>query len=185
MKLAVTDYIILVFLALSLIVGARRGFARTAGGVVGVLMSLIAAIVCSGTLTTRLALTLRPLAEASLLEQLSGVLPVGAETLSHEAAAVLMNTLEAPVLKPVVFVIAFLAVQVLWLYACSYLGLLERFPVVKKFTQLAGAALGLLKGVVILAVAVYLLSRLGILSDQQLHGSFLLGRFSEVLGVPQ
>ena len=182
-KLTLIDYLILAFLVVSVIVGGRRGFARTAAGVVGVLLSVIGATICSGTLTQALTEALEPLMASTLQEQLAQYLPVGSDALSSGAAPVLLGTIQAVILKPAVFVIAFLLIQVIWLYACSYLSLLDRFPPIKKFNQLMGALLGLLKGVVILAVVLSILTRFGVITADQLHSSFLLGQATKVLGI--
>jgi predicted RNA-binding protein with RPS1 domain len=93
-----------------------------------------------------------------------------------EAAAKLLQALESTVLCPLVFAVAFLAVVALWQHACLHTRLMDRFPNSPKFDQLYGAGLGLLKGLILAAAAIYVLSTLGILSEGQLRHSLLLGR---------
>jgi high-affinity Fe2+/Pb2+ permease len=53
---------------------------------------------------------------------------------------------------------------------------MDRFPHAKKFDQLSGAGLGLLKAVVLTAAVVYVLASLGMISREQLRSSLLLGK---------
>lgn len=156
---ALLDYVLLLGLLAEAILGAMRGFSRTAAGTVALLAAVVGAILCAGTLTPWLTERLETVAAASL--------------------ASLQNT----VVRPLLFTLAFLLILVVWLYACSYFQLSEHFPAVNKFGQLGGAVFGLVKGAVLEVAMLYILSRLGILSGQLLSASFLLQKLQAVVPI--
>jgi hypothetical protein len=156
------------------VISARRGFAATTCSVMGILLALLAGILSAGMGTPALIGCLKRPAGAAL-EAKTG-LPDLFSGGAAEAAAKLLQALEGPVLCPLVFAVAFLAVVALWQYACLHTRLMDRFPRAPQFDQLYGAGLGLLKGIVLAAAAIYVLSTLGILSEGQLRHSLLLGR---------
>ncbi len=170
------DMVILGFLVVVMIVSARRGMGETACALVGDLLALLAAILCAGTLTGALISGLKVSAGASLEAQLGLMLPKSVSNLGAEAMGTVLHALERSVLRPLVFAIAFPSVLVLWQYACLHFGLMDRFPRSRRFDQLYGALLGLLKAVVLAAAAVYVLASLGVISAAQIQNSLLLGR---------
>lgn len=173
-SITLLDIAVLVFLIAEVALSARRGFARTSCAVVGNLIALLAAILCAGIGTPALVYSTRSVVGRSLLEQLS--LPEALSSAGDEAAGMLLKAVEASVLRPLVFAIVFLLFTVIWQYACLHFGLQDRFPRSRKFEQLYGAGLGLLRGVVLCVVLIYVLASLGILPAVQLRGSLLLGR---------
>lgn len=179
-NLNVLDYIVIFLLVLFTIVGARRGFARSAAGTVGILLSLIGAIACAGTLTPQLTNCLKGVISDTLEAQLSAYLPAGSGLVSSEVASVVMNVLQGTVMKTLTFVMAFLLILVVWLYACNYLNVADRFPAAKNFNQLIGAVCGLVKGIVVVLIALYILNRLGVLPGEAMNGSFLLGKLESM-----
>lgn len=179
-NLNVLDYIVIFLLVIFTIVGARRGFAKSAAGTVGVLLSLIGGIICAGTLTPRLTNCLKGVILESLEAQLSAYLPAGSGLVSSEVTGVVMNVLQATVMKSLTFVLAFLVILVLWLYACHYLNAASKFPTAKNFDQLIGAVCGLIKGIVVVLIALYILNKLGIIPSELLRGSFLQGKLESI-----
>ena len=175
-SITILDIVILAILAAVLVICARRGFALTACALVGDLIALILAIICAGAGTSALISSMQRAAGAALEEQLGAALPEGAAGLSGEAVGAVLRVLESSVLRPMVFALAFLLVLVVWQYACLHFPLLDRFPDSKKFDQLYGAGLGLLKGIVLLSAALYVLVSLGIIAPVQIRSSLLLGR---------
>ncbi|MCD8190596.1 MAG: CvpA family protein [Clostridiales bacterium] len=153
------DYVLLLGLVAEAILGAMRGFSRTAAGTVAVLAAVIGGILCAGTLT------------AWLTGRLETV------------AAVSLSSLQDTVVRPMLFTLVFLLILVAWLYACCYFQLAARFPTVAKFSQLGGAVFGLVKGAVLEVTVVYILSRLGILPGALQSASFLLQRLQGVLPI--
>lgn len=170
------DLVILGFLIVVVIVSARRGMGDTACALVGDLFALLSAIVCAGTLTAPLIDVLKVSAGASLESQLGLLLPESVSNLGAEAMGTVLHALERAVLRPLVFAAAFPSVLVLWQYACLHFGLMDRFPRSRRFDQLYGALLGLLKGLVLCAAALYVLASLGVITAGQLQSSLLLGR---------
>ncbi|MCD8052214.1 MAG: CvpA family protein [Clostridiales bacterium] len=176
------DYVLLLGLLAEAILGAVRGFSRTAAGTVAVLAAVIGAILCAGTLTPWLTGCLQTAAAESLAGQLMSSLSLdsaGADALTVTVLGALQNT----VVRPLLFTLAFLLILVVWLYACCYFQLDSHFPAVTKFGQLGGAVFGLVKGAVLEAAVLYILSRLGILSTQLLSASFLLQKLQTVLPI--
>lgn len=175
-SITLLDIAILVFFAAVIVLSARRGFSLTSCALVGHLLSLLLAIVCAGAGTPVLITRVSAAAGDSLREQLGPALPESAAALSGEITGAMLRFLEADVLRPLLFAIAYLFVLALWHYGCLYLDLPDLFPRGKRFDQLSGAGLGILKGLTMTAASLYVLSSLGILSQTQLKGSLLLGK---------
>lgn len=175
-SITLLDLVILVFLFAVVIVSARRGFAVTSCGLVGNLIALLVAIVSAGMGTPVLSSAIKGSVGLSVQEQLGLALPESAAGFSGDVAGTVLEALKASVLRPMVFAVAFLFVLSLWHYGCLYFGLMDRFPHAKKFDQLSGAGLGLLKAVVLTAAVVYVLASLGMISREQLRSSLLLGK---------
>lgn len=173
-SITLLDIVLLAFLLLEVVLSARRGFSRTSCSLVGNLIALLAAILCAGLGTPALITSARSTVGRSLLKQLA--LPDAISSAGEEAGGMLLKAIEASVLRPMVFAIIFLLVTVIWQYACLNSRLQDRFPRSRRFEQLYGGALGLLRGVVLAASLIYVLATLGILPAIQIRGSFLLGR---------
>ena len=173
-SVTILDFAILLFVGAVAVVSARRGFAATTCSVVGILLALLAGILGAGMGTPTLISCLKGPAGAAL-EARTGLPDLFSDG-AAEAAAQLLQALESTVLCPLVFAVAFLAVVALWQHACLHTRLMDRFPNSPKFDQLYGAGLGLLKGLILAAAVIYVLSTLGILSQSQLRHSLLLGR---------
>ncbi|MCD7928675.1 MAG: CvpA family protein, partial [Clostridiales bacterium] len=103
---ALLDYVLLLGLLAEAILGAMRGFSRTAAGTVAVLAAVIGAILCAGTLTPWLTGCLQSVAAESLAAQVMS-------TLSLESAAadaltvVVLGALQNTVVRPLLFTLAF------------------------------------------------------------------------------
>lgn len=183
----ILDIVIILFLLAVIVISAMRGFAETACDVVGTLLATLAAVLCAGILPGPLTGVLNPVVSESLMEQINAYVPVTmpelAQAFTDEAARQLLRTMETSVLRPLIFVIALLAVGWVWLYLCCHFPLLDRFPTMKRFNQLSGGALGILKAVVLLFAIIFPLTLLGILPITALKGSFLLGWLMKLLGV--
>jgi uncharacterized membrane protein required for colicin V production len=173
-SVTILDFAILMFAGAVAVISARRGFAATTCSVVGILLALLAGILAAGMGTPALIDCVKAPAGAAL-EARTGLPDLFSDG-AVEAAAKLLQALESTVLCPLVFALGFLAVTALWQYACLHTRLMNRFPKAPQFDQLYGAGLGLLKGIVLAAAAIYVLSTLGILSQSQLRHSLLLGR---------
>lgn len=168
-SLNVLDFVILGVLIVFFVAGIQRGFARTLAGVVGVLVSLVGAFFGTGLLLPVVSQFLRRILAQGLASQLSG----SQETLSQIAGAV-VTVLENSVLKSIIFVLCYFVVITVWLYACNYLSILNKFHGLQKFDQLVGGLLGIVKGIILLSIVLYALSHLGFLPDSMLDGSILV-----------
>lgn len=173
-SITLLDIVVLVFLLAEIVISARRGFARTSCAVVGNLVALLMAILSAGMGTPALIASTKGAVGKSLLEQLS--LPEVLASAGEEAGGMVLKTLESTLLRPLVFAIVFLLFTVIWQYACLHFDLEKRFPRSRRFEQLYGGALGLLRGVVLAAALIYVIATLGILPVRQIRSSLLLGR---------
>jgi hypothetical protein len=173
-SITLLDIVILAFLLAEIVLSARRGFSLTSCAVVGNLGSLLFAVLCAAVGTPALAAACQGSVGKSALKQLA--LPDALTAASSEAGGILLQAMEAVVLRPLVFAVGFLLFTVAWQYACLHFGLQDRFPRSRRFEQLYGGALGLLRGLILTGAVVYVLSALGILPVNQIRGSILLGR---------
>jgi uncharacterized membrane protein required for colicin V production len=177
------DYLIVLDLIGFAVVGLMRGFSKTAAGTVGVLASLIGAIIVSGTLTPQLTVCLKHTIAAQLEAQIAADLPAGTESMASQITSNVMGILQDSIIKTVLFTIIFLLILAIWLYACNYLDIASKFPAAKKGDQLFGLVLGLLKGIIVILIIVYILRHMGILSETTLHSSILIQRVESLFHI--
>ena len=110
------------------------------------------------------------------------------EALAELGRKVVDAALDTVVLQAVhggLYALAFFVIQVALRIAIRVLDTALRLPVpfVKKFNELGGMLLGLLKGAVIVCLGVFLLSRLGlVLTPEVLEETWLAGLIAGALG---
>lgn len=167
------DFLLIGTWAVFVFAGFMRGFARTLAGIIGVLISVIGALVCTGFLSPMAAAFVRRLLVQGLAQHLS----FSSDMLDQIAGAV-VAVMQTSLLRTVVFSLCYLIFITLWLYACNYLGVLARFNSLKKLDQVAGAVIGGAKGAVVLCVIVFALGQFQILPESVMDASLFVSKVS-------
>ena len=183
----IVDIVILGIVALSLLMGARRGLFRTLAELVSTIAAYVIASLLTGGLAAAAAEWLRPIAEerlsALVSEYLSGALEKAPAFLT---AGVLEEFLERAVPEAIVeqglyniaYALVFVAVFLLALIALRILirmvDTVLKLPLLHEVNTLGGAAAGALKGAVLVGLLIWLARRTGLLvSPEALAGSLL------------
>lgn len=183
----IVDIVILGIVALSLLMGARRGLFRTLAELVSTIAAYVIASLLTGGLAAAAAEWLRPIAEerlsALVSEYLSGALEKAPAFLT---AGVLEKFLERAVPEAIVeqglyniaYALVFVAVFLLALIALRILirmvDTVLKLPLLHEVNTLGGAAAGALKGAVLVGLLIWLARRTGLLvSPEALAGSLL------------
>jgi hypothetical protein len=97
------------------------------------------------------------------------------------AAARIAASLAETVAFPLIFLLFFILILLGWTLLSHLLNLAFRFPVLSTVNRVGGAALGLVKGVVIVFLAVWLLRRFSLLPlPEEQEGTLLLRLFAGV-----
>lgn len=180
-KLVLLDYVLILAVLGSAVLGVQRGFSRTAAGTVALLAALISAILCAGTLSPYLTICLKGTVDTALKDQLAAYMTVGSS--GDELVSAVMAALQGTVVKTMLFTLTFLVVLLIWLYICNYFNVAAKFPAAKKFNQLGGALFGILKGIIWIFIVLYILNQMGILSNSLLSSSFLLQKVQSVFPI--
>lgn len=183
----IVDIVILGIVALSLLMGARRGLFRSLAELVSTIAAYVIASLLTGGLAAAAAEWLRPIAEerlsALVSEYLSGALEKAPAFLT---AGVLEEFLERAVPEAIVeqglyniaYALVFVAVFLLALIALRILirmvDTVLKLPLLHEVNTLGGAAAGALKGAVLVGLLIWLARRTGLLvSPEALAGSLL------------
>lgn len=183
----IVDIVIFAIVALSLLMGARRGLFRTLAELISTIAAYVIASLLTGGLAAAAAEWLRPIAEerlsALVSEYLSGALEKAPAFLT---AGVLEEFLERAVPEAIVeqglyniaYALVFVAVFLLALIALRILirmvDTVLKLPLLHEVNTLGGAAAGALKGAVLVGLLIWLARRTGLLvSPEALAGSLL------------
>lgn len=173
-QLCLLDYVLIVSAVAFMAIGAQRGFGKTASGTVGVLISVIVAIVASNGLAPWFTNCMRTVVSSTLKSKLPDWAPSLSKDACNNIAWGVMSTLQDSIFQTLLFTILFLIGIAIWLYASYHFGLSGKFPEAKKANQFFGVICGLLKGVVVLLIVLYILSHLGILSQATIKKSWII-----------
>lgn len=190
-------------LVLALVLGARRGFVQSLTRILVVVAALLLAGWIAGKLAEPAAQWLEPILSEKLEQRLTAqgntrdagemlaAFGFEGDTLSElvdsarekarEAGETLLSAVVSTALRSaayaVVFVVSFLVLLVVLRLVLSPLHLFTRLPVVHGVNALLGGALGLLKGALLLFLAVWVLQKLQLLVTPELVEQTVLLRF--------
>lgn len=170
------DFMILGVMCLFFAAGIQRGFARTLAGLVGVALAVVGGTLGQEVLMPKLVGFLRIILVQGLASQLNG----SPDFLDQIAGAV-VAVLEGTILRTMLFLLCYLGIIALWLYACSYLTLLTKFKGIQKLDKTVGGLIGLVKGFLVLCVAFYVLRRFGIIPVKTLEASYFISKVTAFL----
>ena len=112
----------------------------------------------------------------SLAEAFQEAVDEGVETVTTNAAQALAEYIAVQMARTVLFVLAFAGVLVAWFFLSHALNLAFKLPVLSTLNHWAGAAVGLIKGGLILFIAAWLLKG-SFLPQQAIANSWLLHFF--------
>ena len=198
------DIVIVVLLAAAIFLGARRGLIRSLAGVVVLVAALFGAAWAARTFSDTVAQWLRPLLEKSLLQRLQtqpttatpgdmlSVFGYSGRSLAELAESVaeqarqtgqsLVSAVVDSVLHSIayaaVYVAAFLILLVALHLAVKALDLAAKLPGIRTANGLGGAALGFIKGMLVVFLLVWALQKLQLLlTPKMVEESFLLPFF--------
>ena len=111
----------------------------------------------------------------SLAEAFQQAVDQGVETVTTNAAQALAEYIAVQMARTVLFVLAFAAVLVAWFFLSHALDLAFKLPVLSTLNQWSGAAVGLVKGGVLLFIACWLFR--GLIPQEAVDQSILLRFF--------
>jgi len=124
---------------------------------------------------------LAPLRDSSLFQGFAdafqNAVESGAVAVAGDAAKAIAGYVALQLAETVLFLVAFITILVLWSLLSHVLDLAFRLPVLSTLNHWAGAVLGLLKGFVLVYIAVQLLEN-GFLSPDVIEDTYLLRFFS-------
>ena len=107
------------------------------------------------------------LSSMGLYEELAGAvedaIENGMTTVAAEAAASAAASLAEAVAYPLLFLLFFFLIMIAWTVASHLLDLAFRFPVLNGLNRLGGVALGLVKGVLVVFLVIWLMRRFALL----------------------
>lgn len=193
------DIILLLVLAAFTIAGALRGSLRTLAGLLSLIVSLAGAKLLADHFSAQAAQWLIPKLEPVIAQKLTdsvssaassdpdgglgGILSIlpGAQSVLSTAADAAASSITRAVAQTLgwalVFLLAFLVLRLLcWLITRVLYGL-DRLPGLHFANHLLGAVLGLIKGGVVLVLAVMVLRGTGVMTAETMQNSYLLHFF--------
>lgn len=182
------------------VLGARRGLVLSLCSLVAVILALIGGTLVADALTPPLSAQAAPILEGFVQEHLDDLSTYGVEALEtmdgflpHIARNVLESrewalqteaflsefalAMTQAILHPILFLIAFIVVLILWYFISHGLDLVAHLPVLSALNAVGGFLFGAVKGVLILVV-VYLVVktfRPDLIPADILAGSRILG----------
>ncbi|MBO4854477.1 MAG: CvpA family protein [Oscillospiraceae bacterium] len=200
----IADIVILVIIAAAVFLGVKRGLIRSLAGMVVLVAALFGAAWAARVFSPAVAQWLRPLLEQSLLRRVEtqshtatpgdmlSVFGYSGQTLSELAESVaeqvrqtgqaLANAVVDSVLHSiayaVVYVVSFLILLIALYLAVKALDLAAKLPGIRTANGFLGGVLGLIKGILLVFLAVWILQKLQLLRTPELtEQSFLLPLF--------
>ncbi len=180
------DVLLLAVVVLFAILGARKGMVLTLCSLVAVLVAVVGASLVSGALTPVLAKQAAPMLEGFITDNLealvgsaqaaqaaqeapSGFLWEVLKGLTDQvdlpdltaASAQVVSTLALlaaqAVLRPILFLIAFVLILIIWFFLSHALDLVAKLPVLHTLNTAGGVVFGAVKGAILLTIAALLI----------------------------
>lgn len=203
----IPDLVILAVIVLALVLGAKAGLIKSLAGVVTVVCSALGASWCARTFSDTVTGWLRPVLSDGIAEKLRGM-SVDTSSVSEllqkfgfsgktleklvqqvteqmketgqSLADAVTGTVTHSVAYAVVFLVAFLALLLVLTLVVKALQLAAELPGLKTLNGLGGAALGLIKGVLLVFAAVWVLRKLQlVITPEMVENTVLLKFFAE------
>ncbi|MGO5022272.1 CvpA family protein [Lawsonibacter sp. LCP25S3_G6] len=115
----------------------------------------------------------------SLAEAFQKAVDEGIETVATNAAQALAEYIAIQIARTILFILAFAAVLVAWFLLSHALDLAFKLPVLSTLNHWTGAAVGLIKGGLLLFIAAWLLKG-SFIPSQAIENTFLLNFFCTV-----
>lgn len=172
----ILDILLAAVVLLFAVLGARKGLVLSFCSLVAILVGLLGGSIVSNQLTPPLAGQAAPMLEGFLRDQLaSGALALsGGEGFLARIAGELYASRDwllsatdftyelsfavaEAVIRPLVFLLAFVAVLILWYFISHALDLVAHLPILSALNSLGGFLFGAVKGALILMVAALIL----------------------------
>jgi len=176
MESLVFDLIILAVVLLFAWLGSRRGLILSFCSLIAVIVGLVGGSIAADYLTPPLVEQIAPMVEGVLAEQISsGALALsGSEGFIGDLATQLYESqvwqaegsafphalslvVTKAVIRPVVFLLAFIVVLILWYFISHALDLVARLPVLSTLNAAGGFLFGAAEGVLLLMLAFLLI----------------------------
>ncbi len=188
---AIIDLVLLGVLLIFIIVGTVRGLIKSVLNFAGTILAIIGAAILSGVFTPKAVDLLYPHFQDRILNKLdleamgfgdlaggatplSGLFPTLNKSIQETVQAAGMSILTG-VVRVVLFLLFFVICALLVKLLSSLLSGVFELPVLKSFNRLGGALFGLIQGMLILYMLIYLAPKIGItwLNDHS-EGTLLL-----------
>ncbi len=188
---AIIDLVLLGVLLIFIIVGTVRGLIKSVLNFAGTILAIIGAAILSGIFTPKAVELLYPHFQDRILNKLdleamgfgdlaggatplSGLFPTLNKSIQETVQAAGMSILTGAV-RVVLFLLFFVICALLVKLLSSLLSGVFELPVLKSFNRLGGALFGLIQGMLILYMLIYLAPKIGItwLNDHS-QGTLLL-----------
>lgn len=178
-KSVIFDLALVAVILLFAILGARKGLILSLCSLVAVILGLVGGTMVADALTPPLAAQAAPMAQGFLSEYLEELTLYGAQALEqaegflpHVVKGVLEQkewllqadgfleeftlAVTEAILHPILFLIAFILILIVWYFISHTLDLVARLPVLSALNAAGGFLIGAVKGVLFL-ILVYLL----------------------------
>ena len=123
---------------------------------------------------------LEPLKESSVFKGLADAFQKAVDDGVADAAQALAHFAAVQIARTVIFAIAFFAVLIAWFFLSHALDLVAKLPVLSTVNAWGGGAVGLVKGALIVYIAVWLL-RGSYIPPAAIEGSYLLKFFASAI----
>ena len=181
MSYLIFDLVIAILLVLAVFQGYRRGFVLTLCGFLAVFVAFFGATILSNALAEPVSHAITPVIEnqisnsihetleeqgyqfdliQSFSDAIRGAVNDGVVEVTTSAAQTIASYIARELARMALFLISFVLVLVAWTLLSRALDLAFRLPVLSTLNHWSGAAVGLLKGGVLLFIACWLLREL-------------------------
>ena len=204
MEKYIADIAIALVLVLAVVLGARKGLVKSLAGVVTLAVALVGAAFIADAMAEPVAQWMRPLLEQRIEEKLTEVDTTDAEAMLsafhfdngelqkmvddvlqrvQETGASLVSAVTDSVTHAVsyaaVYLVAFLALLLVGWLMLQSLNLVVQMPGLKTLNAIGGGALGLVWGVLLVFLIVWLMLRFDwVLTAEMVENSYLLQFFA-------
>ena len=108
-------------------------------------------------------------------EPLGGALLAPLEELGRDMADRVLDTLVQDVLRSILCAALFVILSTVFRIVARTLRIVEKLPGVRQLNELGGALAGLVKGLVLVCLALWVLCHIGVITPEMAEGSIVLG----------
>lgn len=195
------DLLFLIVILLFMLIGIKKGMLQSIFHFsVSVLAVLIAAVGAS-QLSSMVAESVQPIVSEAIAGQITAGISSGdgilgsigsmfaatsesaVQSLSDQIASGIMLSLQSTVIHTALFVLIFIFVLLVWTLFIANTKVVDTLPAIKGLDQLFGAICGILIGIVLYLVLLYIANHCGFVQTAEIENSLFLGKVVKFLGI--